>query len=553
MKMEKELKEYGNLTEAQLEQAMQYQEKHRGMRLGAALVELGMISERRLLEILATCMQLDLVHAGQMKLDLEAVKAIPMEMARRYRILGTSVDGDTLTVLTNDPLNYYGLEDVRQTTGKNLSIFLCEGAELDHAIRCSYAELHARQAASAVKEIGKPEEETLELEAGDGDTPVIHLLNSLIERAYHQNASDIHLEPFEDKTVVRMRIDGTILEYVTIPRRVHASLIARIKILSDLDIAKRQIPQDGHCRVKLEGKTVHMRVSVMPTVFGEKAVIRLLSGNMRMDYAGTFGMYGEVYETVKRMLEMPHGLIYITGPTGSGKTTTLYLILQELAGRHANIVTIEDPVERNLPGINQSQVNPAAGLTFETGLRALLRQDPDIIMVGETRDRETASIAVRAAVTGHLVFSTLHTNDALSAIVRLKDMGVEPYLAAASLTGLVAQRLVRKLCPRCAREAEPDARTRAELGLSVNRIRVPVGCPYCHQTGYQGRIAIHEAVLVDRKLREMIAADTRMETIRAYAKQELHMRTLRENGAELVAQGITSVEEWRRAAAYESV
>lgn len=551
MKIEDELKEYGYVTEEQLDQAMEYQKEHKGMRLSTALVELGAITERRMLEILASCMKLEMGCVDQMGVDLEAVQIIPMEVAQRYRILGTAVDGDILTVLTNDPLNYYGLEDVRQTTGMNLRILLCEGKELDQAIRCCYAEVRARQAASQVNDSPRPKMEPLEVEEGDGDAPVIHLLNSLVERAYHQNASDIHLELFEDKTVVRMRIDGIIQEYVTLQKRVHASLIARIKILSDLDIAKRQVPQDGHCQMKIDGKTVHMRISVMPTVFGEKAVIRLLAGSTRIDHAGTFGMSLPVYETVTRMLRAPHGLIYITGPTGSGKTTTLYMILQELAKRQVNIVTIEDPVERNLPKINQSQVNPAAGLTFETGLRALLRQDPDMIMVGETRDRETASISVRAAITGHLVFSTLHTNDALSAIVRLKDMGAEPYLVADSLTGVVAQRLIRKLCPECAAEVEADEETKAALGIPVTKIRVPVGCPRCRHTGYSGRIAIHEAVCVDRKLREMIAADVGMEAIRAYAKQELNMKTMRENGAVLVAEGITSVNEWRRAVYYE--
>ena len=270
-------------------------------------------------------------------------------------------------------------------------------------------------------------------------------LNSLLDRGYNTNASDIHIEPFEDKTLVRMRIDGTIVDYVTLQRSLHPSLIARIKIMSNLDIAEKRIPQDGHFRIRLEGENVNVRVSVIPTVFGEKAVLRLLSSNSVIAHADQYGMDIKTYRRFQEMLRSPNGIIYLTGPTGSGKTTTLYMILEHLAKRQVNISTIEDPVEKNLARVNQMQVNNTAGLTFDSGLRALLRQDPDIIMVGETRDAETAAISVRAAITGHLVFSTLHTNNAVSSIVRLVDMGLEPYLIANSLVGVVAQRLVRRL------------------------------------------------------------------------------------------------------------
>jgi len=480
---------------------------------------------------------------AQMNVNLDAVQKIPMEMALRYRMLGVQMEGDTLTVLTNDPLNYYGLEDVRQTSGMHLHVLLCEAKALDNAIRYYYAELKVRQAAWRANRSHLSEMEDLEAEDGDDDAPVINLLDSLVERAYHSHASDIHMEPFEDKTVVRMRIDGVILEFITLRKSLHASLIARIKILSDLDIAERRIPQDGHLRMRVGGEKVNMRISILPTVFGEKAVIRLLAGNIQIDHADTFGMSGLDYVKLVRMLNVPNGLIYLTGPTGSGKTTTLYLILEELAKRQVNISTIEDPVERNLPKINQCQVNNVAGLTFETGLRAILRQDPDIIMVGETRDRETASISVRAAITGHLVLSTLHTRDALSAIVRLEDMGVEPYLVADSLAGVVAQRLIRKLCQKCAKEVEPDEAARRYLGSGVTKIREPVGCPYCNGTGYCGRIAIHEVLYVDRTIREMIAARAGMGEIRQYALEHQGMKTLRESGAKLVADGITSMEE----------
>ena len=546
------LKEYGYVTDAQVDKALEYQKEHKGVRLGGALIELGFITERQMLEALAARLQLSIGDVTQMHVDVEAVQKIPMEMAQRYRMLGVELKGDSLVLLTNDPLNFYGLEDIRQTTGLHLEIRLCEGQALDNAIRYYYAEVRARQAASAANAAGEgPQTEELEVEEGDDDTPVINLLNSLVQRAYHNNASDIHIEPFEDKSVVRMRIDGVIMEFVTLQKNLHGSLIARIKILGDMDIAERRIPQDGHFRMKIDGQMVNMRISVLPTVFGEKAVIRLLAGNTKIDNSGTFGMVHSDYEKLKKMLRSPNGLIYMTGPTGSGKTTTLYMILNELVKRSVNISTIEDPVERNLPGINQSQVNNTAGMTFECGLRALLRQDPDIIMVGETRDSETASISVRAAITGHLVLSTLHTNDALSAVVRLEDMGVEPYLVANSLVGLVAQRLMRKLCPECAKEVETDEETRRYLGRDIPKIKAPVGCSHCNHTGYSGRIAIHEVVYVDKTLRQMIAKNADMEDLRRYAAQELGMRSLRESGSALVADGVTSLEELYKVAYYE--
>lgn len=545
------LKEYGYVNDEQINKALEYQKSNRGVRLGGALVELGFITEHQMLEALATRLALKIGDVGEMQVDIRAVQKIPMEMAEKYKMLAVSEAGDTLTVLTNDPLNFYGLEDVRQATGMNLQILLCSGQALDNAIRYYYSEIKARKAALTANDSQQTQVEELEVGEGDDDTPVINLLNSLIQRAFHNNASDIHIEPFEDRTTVRMRIDGVIVEFVNLQKTLHASLIARIKILSDMDIAERRVPQDGHFRMRVDGQMVNMRISVIPTVFGEKAVIRLLAGNSHIDYPETYGMHRDDYEKLNRMLRSPNGLIYMTGPTGSGKTTTLYMILNDLAKRQVNISTIEDPVERNLDKINQCQVNNMAGMTFESGLRALLRQDPDIIMVGETRDSETASISVRAAITGHLVLSTLHTNDALSAIVRLEDMGVESYMVANSLVGVVAQRLMRKLCPECAKEVETDDKTREYLGGNIQKIKAPVGCQRCNHTGYSGRIAIHEVVYVDKTLREMIASGAGMEKIKTYAIKEQGMRTLKESGAELVADGVTSMEELVKVAYYE--
>ena len=545
------LKEYGYITEEQLQQALNYQRDHKGVRIGTALIEMGLITEPQMLKALAERLQLEVVDVSELHVEIEAVGKIPVDMAQRYKIMGVGVEDDVLTVLTNDPLNFYGMEDVRQVSGMNLEVLLCESQVLDNAIRYYYAEVTARKAVSKANESRKEDLEPIQVEEGDDEVPVINLLNSLIQRAFHNNASDVHIEPFEDRTEVRMRIDGVIMGFVTLQKNLHASLIARIKIVGDMDIAERRIPQDGHFRMKVDGKIINMRISLLPTVFGEKAVIRLLNSNSQIDNSHTYGMRQVDYDKLCKMLRSPNGLIYLTGPTGSGKTTTLYMILNDLAKRNVNICTIEDPVERNLAKINQSQVNNTAGMTFDVGLRAMLRQDPDIIMVGETRDSETASTSVRAAITGHLVLSTLHTNDAVSAIVRLEDMGVEPYLVGNSLVGVVAQRLMRKLCPECAREVEVDEETRQYLRCDVAKVKVPGRCPSCNNTGYRGRIAIHEVFYVDKQIREMIAGGISLDQMKGYAIKEQEMMTLHDSGAKLVAEGVTSLEELFKVAYYE--
>ena len=545
------LKEYGYITVEQLQQALNYQKDHKGVRIGTALIEMGLITEPQMLKALAERLQLEVVDVSELHVEIEAVGKIPVDMAQRYKIMGVGVEDDVLTVLTNDPLNFYGMEDVRQVSGMNLEVLLCESQVLDNAIRYYYAEVTARKAVSKANESRKEDLEPIQVEEGDDEVPVINLLNSLIQRAFHNNASDVHIEPFEDRTEVRMRIDGVIMGFVTLQKNLHASLIARIKIVGDMDIAERRIPQDGHFRMKVDGKIINMRISLLPTVFGEKAVIRLLNSNSQIDNSHTYGMRQVDYDKLCKMLRSPNGLIYLTGPTGSGKTTTLYMILNDLAKRNVNICTIEDPVERNLAKINQSQVNNTAGMTFDVGLRAMLRQDPDIIMVGETRDSETASTSVRAAITGHLVLSTLHTNDAVSAIVRLEDMGVEPYLVGNSLVGVVAQRLMRKLCPECAREVEVDEETRQYLRCDVAKVKVPGRCPSCNNTGYRGRIAIHEVFYVDKQIREMIAGGISLDQMKGYAIKEQEMMTLHDSGAKLVAEGVTSLEELFKVAYYE--
>lgn len=549
------LKEYGYITEEQIAEALAYQKEHKGKRLGAVLMELKFITEKQMLEALGQRLDLKSIDLSDVEVDLLAVAKIPSKIAMKYNILAFKMDENNLFIVCNDPLNFYAMEDIRQLTGMHLSIYLSELVPLQNALEYYYAEVSAKQAANIANEASTEDEEELDIIEDidseiDSDVPIIKLLNTLVLRAYNTNASDIHIEPYEKETLVRMRIDGTIIDYLTLKRSLHSALIARIKIMSGMDIAEKRIPQDGHFKMRLEDDDINMRASVIPTVFGEKMVLRLLSNKAKIDHRGKYGMSDASYDKFRPLLNSPNGIIYLTGPTGSGKTTTLYMVLEELAKRNANVSTIEDPVEKNINKTNQMQVNTLAGLTFETGLRALLRQDPDIIMVGETRDAETASISVRAAITGHLVLSTLHTNSAASSVVRLVDMGLEPYLIANSVVGLVAQRLVRKVCPECGKVVETTQVQRDILGEDVKTIKEAVGCPKCNNTGYQGRIAIHEILEVDREIRKMITDEKSVEEIEDYCTKEQGMKTLTQSVINLVKEGITTMDEVLKIAYY---
>ena len=539
----------GYINQNELDEALEYQKNNKGIRLGEALIKLGFITEHQQLEALSARLGQRYVKIDRVMVQTEAVAMIPVQLAKKYHMLAVQYKDNNLTIVLNDPLDYYGIEDIRQTTGMNLEIWLTELLPLNQAIEYYYSEIEAKKAASSANEMAREREQALEVNAdeGDSDAPVIKLLDNLLARAFSMNASDIHIEPFEEKTSVRIRVDGQLLDYVVLQKSLHQNLIARVKILGQMDIAEKRLPQDGHFRTRIANRDVNIRTSVIPTVFGEKAVLRLLaSGNMVAD-AETFGMNQAHFEQFSKMLEAPNGMIYITGPTGSGKTTTLYMALQKLSNRKVNIATIEDPVEWNIPRVNQCQVNTVAGLTFERGLRSLLRQDPDIIMVGETRDEETAAISVRAAITGHLVFSTLHTNDAVSSIIRLIDMGVEPYMVANSIVGLVAQRLVRVVCPECGYWDEP---TKAFIGPKIKRVRRAQGCNSCSHTGYVGRRAIHEILCVDNQMRRMITQRTPMDELRSYATHYLGMESLTDEALKLVADGTTTVEELKKVAYY---
>ena len=541
------LKEYGYVTDEQIKQALAIQKQDRSKKMGQILIELGCITEKEVLDALGKRMGLQIIKLDNFKIDTAAVARIPKQLAVKYNMIAIAEDEGKLTVAMSDPLNFYAVEDVRQTTGMTLEVYLAESQNITKAINLYYSEVSAKTAAAQAtiaNDIpeGPSVQELEEADAGD-DAPIVKFLNSLLVHGYTTHVSDIHIEPFEKSTQVRLRSDGMLVDYLTLSNTINKQLVARIKIMSGLDIAERRVPQDGHFRQKIDGYDINIRVSTLPTVYGEKAVLRYLATNNKLDHMESYGMNSENYAKMNQILKNPNGIIYITGPTGSGKTTTLYMILDTLAQKPINVSTVEDPVERNLPRINQTQVNVLAGMTFSAGLRALLRQDPDVIMVGETRDGETAEISVRAAITGHLVCSTLHTNDALSSIVRLEDMGVEPYLVANSVVGIVAQRLMRKVCPHCMEEYTPDPVECEAIGANVTRAVRGKGCHHCNNTGYKGRIAIHEIVIVDKKMRRLIADKAPMDDIEAYAKNEQGMKTLKMSALELVEQKVTSIEE----------
>ena len=585
------LKEYGYINDEQLNVALEAQKSNRSKRLGQHLIDLGFVSEYQMLEALSDKLAEPLIELSEIKVDINAVQKIPRAMADKYNIIAIDLTDQQLTIVTSDPLNFYGIEDVRLVTGMNLNVCLATKAEVSKAIDRYYNDVAALDIADDIKlntivvedtldlfneseddtpvvklvntllsrgyvnnasDIHiEPFEDTLDLfNESEDDTPVVKLVNTLLSRGYVNNASDIHIEPFEDKVIIRMRGDGMLVDYLTLQKNIQNSLIVRIKILSNLDIAEKRLPQDGHFVGRVEGLELNMRVSVIPTVFGEKIVMRYLNSNTPITRSDTYGMTLDNYNKIESMINMPHGIIYVTGPTGSGKTTTLYMLLESISKRQINISTIEDPVEKNLPRINQTQVNNMAGLTFEVGLRSLMRQDPDIIMVGETRDAETAEISVRAAITGHLVLSTLHTNDAVSAIVRLEDMGVEPYLVANSLVGVVAQRLVRTICPKCKEEVPAKASDKIAVGEDIKKVSIGKGCPYCNNTGYKGRIAVHEIILIDGTVRRMISRKAEIDEIKEYLNLEQGLETLQDQAVQLVKDGITTVAELNKIKVY---
>jgi len=542
------LLESGALTDEQLNKALELQRSSpTRKRLGEVLIESGIITEDRLNTALATRLNIKYVPISECPIDLEAVALIPRAVALKHCLIATSADRNTLHLLINDPLNYYALEDVKLISHmQHIELMICKKDEILKAINESYSEIETQKAAKGANEAAGDASAFTYVDISEtaDDTPVVTLINSMLFKAHSAGASDIHIEPFENRTQIRIRVDGQIIDYTTLSQSLHASMVARIKILSSMDIAEKRAPQDGHFRAKLEDIELNVRVSSLPTIYGEKLVLRFLSQSTVLDNATTFGMEEDDYRKMLSLLQSPHGLIYITGPTGSGKTTTLYMLVEYLSKRNVNIATVEDPVEKTIAKVNQTQINPLAGLTFDTGLRSILRQDPDIIMIGETRDTETAAISVRSALTGHLVLSSLHTNDSVSAIVRLIDMGVEDYLLSNSLIGIVAQRLVKKICPFCREEYEASANDIHSMGgADIKMLARGRGCHNCNNTGYKGRVAVHEILTVDPRIRNLMTSSTGIEDIYAYVRENNLMKSLQTSLLKLVLERKTSVEE----------
>ena len=542
--------EAGYITYEQLEQALYFQREFSdSKRLGAVLIESGIITEQRLNDALARRLNIKYVSMSDAEIDIEAVRRIPKAVCIKHCLVAVAIEKGLLRVNIADPLDYYAIEDVKLITGMQIEVQICNREEILTAINSAYSEIESRKTASAADLTAEKVTafSYIDISETADDTPVVSLINSTLYRSYTAGASDVHIEPFEEKTHIRIRVDGQIVDLLSVSASLHSPIAARIKILSGMDIAEKRAPQDGQFRAKLQDLELNIRVSSLPTVFGEKLVLRFLSTGGVSDNAGTFGMAQDDYEKMMAILQNPHGVVYFTGPTGSGKTTTLYAVIERLSKRAVNIATVEDPVERALPRINQSQVNVLAGLTFESGLRSILRQDPDIVMIGETRDTETAQISVRAALTGHLVLSSLHTNDSISAVVRLVDMGVEDYLLANSLAGIVAQRLVKKVCSFCYKEyVPPESETILLEGAKPEKLARGEGCHNCSQTGYKGRIAVHEILTIDGPIRNLIASKAPTEAIYEYVTKENKVKFLEQSLRNLVLEKKTTIEELLR-------
>lgn len=533
------------ITEEQLNKGLQVQKELKDKkRLGEVFLDLGYITEDELLFSLSKSLNLEVVSLKDKFISLEILKKIPKSMALNHMLVPIEEKQGKLVIAMSDPLDYYALEEIKSIINMPVMTVIAHKSDILESIELGYKELDAQDVIKKTKDLmGMESKSVQEIYVSEMDTPVVSVINSLLLKAESVGASDIHIEPFEKYVQIRLRVDGLLIDYATLPSVVESVILNRIKVLSNLNIAEKRIPQDGHFTVRLESIIFNVRVSILPTVFGEKIVLRFLNQHTEVDYKEHFGMNDYNYSQVSQMLKNPYGLIYFTGPTGSGKTTTLYMLLESLRHKKVNISTIEDPVEQYMDKVNQTQINIAAGLTFSSGLRSLLRQDPDIIMVGETRDTETAKISVSAAITGHLVLSTLHTNDALSAIVRLEDMGIESYMVGNSLIGVVAQRLTKKICPYCKEEYKLPEHERVVVGLET--AYKGKGCPYCNNTGYKGRLAVHESIFIDSVLRDLITKREDMSVLLEYVKSKGFV-SLKQNLKDEIIKGNTTVSELLR-------
>ncbi len=540
------LVEQGLITQEQLEKVLEAQrEAHGTKRFGDVIVELGFLSETKFTQALAGKLKVAYVDLSTVDIDEEAVRKVPEALALKHTVIAINIQGRRLTVATDDPINFNILEDIKVSTGMDTVPVLATKTAIKKMIGKHYSMQNVDSVLEGVSALNPVEDEDDDGSKDRVDSaPIVKLATTIVENSFRADATDIHIEPFKTYTRIRIRVNGDLVELMNVANQVHNSLTTRLKLISGMNIAEKRVPQDGRFTQVVDGTTLDVRVSSLPTVNGEKIVIRILStGQIALRKITDLGMSDYNYRMFESMIKCPHGVMLVTGPTGSGKTTTLYAALGELAKPNVNVITVEDPVEKQIDGINQVQVNTKAGMTFAAALRSILRQDPDIVMIGEMRDSETAEIGIRAAITGHLVLSTLHTNDAASTIVRLVDMGIPPYMVASSLIGVIAQRLVKVLCPKCktARMSTPDENKLMKLDHSVP-IYESRGCPECNNTGYKGRTAIHEIIHCSAGISTLIADNASKEELEICAKKN-GTKLLRENVSELVQQGVTSIDE----------
>ena len=536
----------GVITADELQEALREQSRTK-QKLGDLLISQGYMTEQQLIEVLE--FQLGIPHVSLFKyqIDPSITQIIPESLARRYQVIPLHKEGSKLMVAMADPLDYFAIEELRMSTGFRIEPAISTKEELQRAIARFYG---LQDSMSQIMGDLPMQEEIGEMEITDEDSPVVRLVNGMIQQAVQLQVSDIHVDPADSQVLIRYRIDGVLRTERVIPKQMQGFITARLKIMAKLNIAERRLPQDGRIKMQVDYRTVDIRVSSLPTIHGEKLVLRILDLSVGVKGIDQLGFSEWNHRNFKSMVEVPYGMVLITGPTGSGKTTTLYSALQHLNNDSDNIITVEDPVEYQLEGINQVHVNPAIGLTFAAGLRSILRQDPNIVMVGEIRDAETAEIAIRASLTGHLVLSTLHTNDAVSTVTRFRDMGIASYLIASSLVGVVAQRLVRRVCPDCKAAyapSEQEAILLRSYGVETDQLYRGAGCGSCSKTGYRGRIAIHEVLPITGELRELVGSEASREELNAAAARA-GMRGLIEDGMDKVCKGMTTLQEVLREA-----
>lgn len=538
----------GLITELELQATLET--KNEDEKLGDALLREGYITEQQLIEALEFQLGIPHINILQYPIEQDVIQLVPRELAKRHQALPFRKEGNKLYVAMADPMDYFAIEEIRMATGFQIVPGIATKDALFRMITKYY---DLQESIEEVLDDFSPEEEIEESGITDDDSPIVRMVNQIITNAVAQRASDIHFDPQETEVAVRYRVDGILKTEKSLPKYMQNTLTARIKIMGNLDITENRIPQDGRIKMHVNFRPIDIRLSTLPSVYGEKIVMRILDISSSLGQLDKVGFSEENLETFKSMIEKPNGIVLVTGPTGSGKSSTLYAALNHLNREEVNIITIEDPVEYQLQGVNQVQVKEEVGMTFASGLRSILRQDPDIIMIGEIRDQETAEIAIRASLTGHLVLSTLHTNSATAALTRLIDMGIEPFLISSSLTGVVGQRLVRRVCRDCARKEEPTSREIEifrNAGLEIETIQRGAGCSSCGMTGYRGRLAIHEVLLIDDHIKELIMQQSSFVEIQNYVKEK-GMKFLLDDGLAKVTQGLTTTEEVLRVASLD--